>query len=131
MAGQRERGNTSIKFKPHEKKKFKSTNSSFAQKEVTYEDTPLFFPPGYEKIFLLIYFVSLPYITGLLFLFLYVAKSQYKVFLSLNQEASFIMTWAIGYEILAALTLMYIIKMAISFSAKSRSGSKKKFRRPT
>lgn len=118
-----------IRIIPAEKKKFKSSNS-FAQQEVKYEDTPLFFPPGLEKLFLLIYFISLPYIAGLLFLYVYVAKSDYKVFLSLSQESSFIMTWAIGYEILAALTLMYIVKMAISFSAKNRQGSKKNFKRP-
>ena len=119
----------SIKIIPQKKKKFKSANN-FGSQEIKYEDTPLFFPPGLEKIFLVIYFISLPYIVGLMFLFLYVAKSDYEVFLSLSQESSFLFTWAVGYEILAGLTLLYIIKMAISFSAKSARGAKKDFKRP-
>jgi len=109
------------------KKKFDS--DSFSQQEVTFDDTPLFFPDGFEKIFLLIYFVSLPYITGLLFLFFYVAEGKQELFLSLNEESSFLMTWAIGYEILAGLILLYIIKSAISFSS-SLNKKNKKFQRP-
>lgn len=121
--------NDEIKIRPHEKKKFQSENN-FGKQEVKYEDTPLFFPPGLEKIFLLIYFVSLPYIAGLLFFFIYIAKSNYEAFLKLVQESSFIMVWAIGYEILAALVLLYIIKMAITFSIENKPGSKNNFKRP-
>jgi len=129
MAGLLNDHNDSINIKPHEKKKFHSENS-FGKQEVRYEDTPLFFPPGLEKLFLLIYFVSLPYIAGLLFLFVYVAKSKYETFLTLVQESSFLMTWAIGYEILAVLILLYIVKMAITFSIWNKSGAKKNFKRP-
>ncbi|MDM5271862.1 hypothetical protein PGH07_06705 [Sulfurovum sp. zt1-1] len=129
MAGLLNDNNESIKIEPHEKKKFKSENS-FGKQEVSYEDAPLFFPPGFEKIFLLIYFVSLPYITGLLFLFIYISESDYESFLLLVQESSFIMTWAIGYEILAVLILLYIVKMAIKFSIENKPGAKKNFKRP-
>ena len=121
--------NDSIKIRPHERKKFKSENS-FGKQEVKLEDTPLFFPAGFEKFFLLIYFVSLPYIAGLIFLFIYVAKSNYEAFLQIVQDSSFIMTWAIGYEILATLILLYIIKMAIKFSIENKPGAKKNFKRP-
>ncbi|MFT7879485.1 MAG: hypothetical protein ABXS91_03735 [Sulfurimonas sp.] len=129
MAGLLNDKNDNIKIRPHEKKTFKSENS-FGKQEVHYEDTPLFFPHGLEKIFLVIYVVSLPYITGLLFLFIYVAKSDYEAFLLLVQESSFIVTWAIGYEILAVLILLYIIKMAITFSTQNKPGTKKNFKRP-
>ena len=92
-------------------------------------DSPLFFPPGLEKIFLLIYFISLPYITGLMFLYFYVSDSKADTFLSLNDNGSFIMTWAIGYEILAVIALLLIIKSAISFSM-SVSSKNRKFQRP-
>ncbi|MDD2450351.1 hypothetical protein [Sulfurovum sp.] len=130
MAGLLNDQNDSINIKPHEKKKFQSKNNSFGKQEIKYEDTPLFFPPGFEKLFLLIYFVSLPYIAGLLFLFVYVATSKYETFLTLIQKSSFFMTWAIGYEILAALTLLYIVKMAITFSIRNKPGAKKNFKRP-
>jgi len=54
------------------KKKAKRTIShvSYTQQRVDLTKTPiLFFPEGKEMLFLGIYFVTLPYITGLLFLF--------------------------------------------------------------
>jgi len=112
-------------------KKYSKSEKKFTQKEITFDDTPLFFPEGFEKVFLLIYFVTLPYIAGLLFLFFYVAEGKQELFLSLNEESSFILTWAIGYEVLAGVTLLFIIKSAISFSIEnSRKGRKKEFRRP-
>jgi hypothetical protein len=129
MAGLLNDKDNSINIKPHEKNTFQSKNS-FGKQEIRYEDTPLFFPPGFEKLFLLIYFVSLPYITGLLFLFIYIAKSKYDLFLLLVQESPFIMTWAIGYEILAALILLYIVKMAVTFSIRNKPDAKKNFKRP-
>ena len=103
---------------------------SFAQKEVDLAETPLFFPEGYEKIFLAIYFVTLPYIAGLMFLFFYVAEGSPDLFLSLNEESSFMLTWVIGYEIIAALIMLWIIKMALGFANASRQPSAKQFRRP-
>ena len=96
-------------------KKFTTSPKKFTGKVVTFDDTPLFFPEGFEKIFLAIYFVVLPYIAGLLFLFFFVSNGNVEVFSSLNQESSFILTWAVGYETLAILALLYIAKSAISF----------------
>jgi len=89
---------------------------SFAKQEITLQDTPLFFPEGFENIFLAIYFVSLPYVLGLLFLFFYIADGKFDVFVSVNKESPFIMTWAMGYEILATLIILWIVKSAISFT---------------
>ncbi len=117
----------------HYKTKKKSNTSSikFIEQKVTFDDTPLFFPKGFEKIFLAIYFVLLPYITGLLFLFFYVSSGRTEVFSSLNQESSFILTWIVGYELLAVLILLYIAKSAISFGKQiTLRGGKKKFQRP-
>jgi len=112
-------------------KPIKNKTTKFAQQDVDLENTPLFFPDGFEKLFIAIYFVSLPYIAGLLFLFFYVADAKPELFLSLNEESSFILTWAIGYEILAAIVLLYIIKMATSFAKENAvKGASKNFRRP-
>ena len=122
--------NTHVTYAP-KKKPIRNESDKFSQQKITFDDTPLFFPPGMEKLFLLIYFVTLPYIAGLLFLFFYVGEGKTELFLSLNEESSFILTWAIGYEIIAALVLLYIVKMAISFSVEnSRKGAKKNFQRP-
>jgi len=110
----------------------RNQDSSFTQQDLDFEDSPLFFPAGLEKLFLLIYFILLPYITGLLFLFFYVAKAKYEAFTSMNQDSSFLFTWVIGYEILAVMMLIYIIKLAVSFSMEEKSKEKRReaFRRP-
>ena len=77
--------NQTVQIHRTQVKKFKSGNK-FTQKEVDLAETPLFFPEGFEKIFLAIYFVTLPYIAGLLFLFFYVAEGDIDLFLSLNEE---------------------------------------------
>ena len=104
--------------------------NKFSQKNVEFDDTPLFFPEGYENLFLLIYFVTLPYIAGFLFLFFYVSKASIDIFLSVYQQSSFILTWAIGYEIIAAIALLWIAKMAIGFGKQDLLSSQKAFRKP-
>jgi hypothetical protein len=122
--------NTHVTYAP-KAKPLKNESDKFSQKQITFEDSPLLFPEGFEKLFLLLYFILLPYIAGLMFLFFYVGDGKTELFLSLNENSSFILTWAIGYEILAGLTLLYIVKLAISFSVNnSKKGARKNFRRP-
>ncbi len=122
--------NSSVTYVPKEKR-IKNESDDFSKQEITYDSTPLIFPPGLEKLFLILYFISLPYIAGLMFLFFYVGEGKTELFLSLNEESSFILTWAIGYEILAAITLLFIIKAAISFSIQNaKKGATRNFRRP-
>ncbi len=103
----------------------------FSKQEVDLSQTPLFFPQGFEKIFLTFYFIVLPYIAGLFFLFFYVAKGRLELFVSLSDKYSFLLTWTIGYEIIASIIILAIIKMAINFANESRKpGIKKQFRRP-
>ena len=110
-------------------------NKKFSQQEVTFDDTPLFFPAGLEKLFLLIYFITLPYLAGLAFLFFYVGNGDTSLFSSLSNDSSYMLTWIIGYEFLAVLTLLWILKKAIVFTMESSSsttsrGATKDFRRP-
>ena len=112
---------------------FKSDNKSFSQQTIDLQNTPLFFPRGFEKIFLTIYIAILPYLVGLIFTFIYLAKSNYELFLALHKDTPFFLIWAIGYEIIASLLLLYIIKLAFSFTAgpSSKKGFKRDFKRPT
>jgi len=111
-------------------KPIRNKSNKFIEQEVDLAGTPLFFPEGFEKLFLGIYFISLPYLAGLLFQFFYISDSKIEVFLSLNEQSSFILTWAIGYEIIATIILLYIVKMAISFANNSRKPGIREFRRP-
>ena len=109
-------------------------NKKFSQQEVTFDDTPLFFPAGLEKLFLLIYFITLPYLAGLAFLFFYVGNGDTSLFGSLSSDSSYMLTWIIGYELLAVVALLWILKKAIVFTMESSSsssqGASRNFRRP-
>lgn len=114
-------------------KPIRNNANKFSQQEVDLTQAPLFFPKGFEKVFIAIYFVTLPYLAGSIFQFFYIADAQIELFLSLNEKSLFILTWAIGYEILASLMLLYIIKMSISFAKNNIQGNGRydqNFRRP-
>lgn len=66
-----------------------------------------FLPKDYEGIFLGLYILIIPYLAGLLFLFLFIAKASYEYFLEFNL-ASFFIIWAIGYEVCAVLAVVGI-----------------------
>ena len=100
----------------------------FTEQEVNLQKTPLFFPEGYENIFLTLYFIFLPYIVGILFLFLYASEGNVEFFLSVKELSSIIVTWSIGYEIIAAVIVLTVIKMAFSFNSSTKK--KQPFRRP-
>jgi hypothetical protein len=118
---------SNIKLENRSKEK---NRKSFIHQEISIESFPLL-PEGYEKVALFIYGSLLPYIAGLIFLFTYVSKWDYNIYLSLNSSHSYILTWCIGYEIIAGITLLIIIKNAISYSLRSmHSQTKKRFQRP-
>jgi hypothetical protein len=122
--------NQASKIHSSKEKTIKNKNKSFSQKEVDLAETPLFFPEGFEKVFLVIYIIALPYIMGLLFLFFVVSDSNVENFLAINEDSAFFLTWAIGYEILAALMMLWIIKMALGFAHENSKPGVKPFVRP-
>jgi len=89
---------------------------SFAQKEI---DVKAFIiaPEGYEAFMFVIYFLTVPYLVGLAFLYLFVAKASFSHFLNVK-ISSFFVIWAIGYEIIAVIALT-LIAYAFAKSFKS------------
>lgn len=75
----------------------------FFNKSLDYRDF-VFSPEGYEGIVFGLYLLLLPYLAGLLFLYLFVARANYEYFLVFNL-ASFAIIWAIGYEVCAVLII--------------------------
>ena len=113
--------------RPVKRKKIKRKNQSFAQQEVDLQKTPfLFFPPGKEMLFLGIYFVTIPYIVGLVFIFFYVANADASTFGSLSTDSNFFLVWALGYEIVAVFILLLIAKSAISFSIRNAQSTSRR-----
>ncbi len=84
----------------------KHKNNSFAQKEIDVK-AYIFAPEGYEAFMFIIYFLTVPYISGLGFLYLFVAKADFSHFLNFK-ISSFFVIWAIGYEVVAVILLTLI-----------------------
>jgi len=116
------------KMKHPAKEKPIQSSEKFTEQEIDLAKTPLFFPKGYENIFLTLYIIFLPYIVGILFLFLYASEGKIEMFMTVNKLSSVIVTWSIGYEIIAILIILYVIKMAISFNTSKKK--KEPFKRP-
>jgi hypothetical protein len=96
-------------FQKHNEKKRKA--NSFAQKEININDY-VFAPEGYETFMFIIYFITVPYLAGLSFLYLFIAKGDFSHFLNFK-ISSFFVIWAIGYEVVAAILLTLIINSFI------------------
>lgn len=90
---------------------------TFAHKEVDFKKY-LIVPEGYEFLVYSFYFICIPYVVGLTFLFFYVAQGAYDNF-SLMDLSSFLIIWAIGYEITAAIILVSIFISYIKFLKNS------------
>ena len=62
-------------------------------------------------------FALLPYIIGLIFIFLIIAQANIETYRNTDMN-SFFLAWTIGYELIAAILLLAILKSAISFRKK-------------
>ena len=91
----------------------RKVNKSFGSQKVEVNDF-VWAPVGYEGLFLFIYFISVPYLVGAIFLFLAVAGADVESFLKLNTSAFFIV-WAIGYEIVATISLIWIFVLFLKY----------------
>jgi hypothetical protein len=91
----------------------KKATQSFASQEVDIKKY-IISPEGYEVLMFFVYFLTIPYFAGALFLFLVVAKGTFSHFLVFKLSSYFII-WAIGYEVVAAVILFFILLNAIKF----------------
>ena len=72
----------------------------------------------YEGLFYTLYFILIPYIVGLIFLFFYVAEGAYSNF-NLLDLTSFLIIWGIGYEVTGILILCAIFLSYLKFLKRS------------
>lgn len=80
---------------------------NFFDKSFDYRDY-IFSPDGYEGIMLAFYCISIPYLVGIFFLFLFAAGASYDYFLQF-ELSSFFIIWAIGYEVSGGLIIAAIL----------------------
>lgn len=89
----------------------KSENDFFNQ-QMSLKDFS-FVPEGYESIVMAIYLAVIPYLMGLAFLLIFIARADFEHFLVFNMT-SYLVIWAIGYEVCAVLILFAIFLMWLS-----------------
>lgn len=108
-------------LRSNEKTRYKkpTKEKDFASRKVNFSKY-LIVPTGYEGIVYTLYFILIPYIAGITFLFFYVAKAAYSNFVLLDLS-SVLIVWAIGYEITGAIILFFIF---ISFIKHLKNNSR-------
>jgi hypothetical protein len=94
----------------------KKKKESFLKQEVDISSY-LFGSNELSLIVFIILFLSIPYTLGLFFVFVFISKFKFHVFMKLNYNFS--LFWAIGYEVLASILLLFIIKSALTFNSDS------------
>ena len=80
-------------------------------------------PEGWESVMFFLYFLAIPYIMGLLFLFLFIAHASVTNFFVLDLTTFFIV-WAIGYETIAVLILISIFISYLNYLQRSANKHK-------
>ena len=95
----------------------KVKKESFGSQKVDINDYILS-PEGWENVMFFIYFVSIPYLIGALFLFIFIAHGSVTNFFVLDISAFFVV-WAIGYEVIAALLLAAIFISYLNYIKES------------
>lgn len=96
-----------VKYSEKNSERRKAQEEDFLSQEFDYRNF-IFAPEGYEGLMMFLYILTLPYLMGLVFLFLFVARSSYEYFLEFNLTSYFVI-WAIGYEVIAVLLIGIII----------------------
>ena len=100
------------KYKELQEKKRNKTDN-FLKKKFEITDY-INLPEGVANIIFFISFLVIPYIVGITFIFIIIAKASIETFSSINIDG-YPVYWSIGYEVIASLLLFIIIKSAISF----------------
>ncbi len=110
--------NTAEMYQMERNKGKKEETPSFMSQDIDIFDY-LWAPQGMEKPAITIYIIFMPYIAGLVFMYLFIAHGNIDHFLVLD-FTMFFLVWAIGYEFLGSLILGGIIWAFIRYLYRSR-----------
>ncbi len=89
------------------KNRARKVPASFGAQKVELSDY-LSAPDGYESVVYPLYFVFVPYLTGAILLFFFVAGASFENF-KLIEFNNFLVVWLIGYEVVATMILIAIL----------------------
>ena len=87
--------------------------TTFASQEIKPSEL-VFVIEGLEAYFYTFYFIVVPYVVGVLFLFLAIAGGDFDNLVVMDLTAFFIV-WAIGYEIVATISLIWIFVLFLKY----------------
>jgi hypothetical protein len=111
-----EKKNKIRKNKIEDFKDTKEKPSNFLSQNIVISDY-IYLPENLQKFFLLTIFILIPYIIGILIMFIFVGSAKFKELTTLTFDL-YILTWTVGYETIAFILLLLIIKSALSFTKK-------------
>jgi hypothetical protein len=97
------------------RKKFIENSSNRPSK--AFLDQSVELPESINNILGLGIFALLPYMIGVMFIFLIIAQANIETYRNTDMN-SFLLAWTIGYELIAAILLLFILKSAIEFKKK-------------
>jgi hypothetical protein len=101
------------RYKELYQKKKSNQIDSFMKKEVDITEY-INLSKEMANTLLFISFLVVPYIVGIAFAFFIIARVDLDTFWSMNLK-EYMIYWAIGYEVIATVTLLMIFKSAINF----------------
>lgn len=87
-------------------------NTLNSQSGMFMKDVFSIFPKEYEKTFLVLYTILVPYVLGLLFFLFTIGEGIFYIL----SDIPYLVTWLVGYEVFSVLMLLYIMKKSIFFS---------------
>jgi len=93
----------------------KTKTPSFTSQSINLKDY-FYVPEGMEFIVYSLYLILIPYIFGIVFLFFAVADADFDNFMLLN-ISQVLIVWAIGYEIVATLSLTLIFVLFLKYDS--------------
>jgi hypothetical protein len=104
-----------------EEKQSRERRKSFLEnnngKSEAFLDQSVELPESVNNVLGLGIFALLPYIIGAIFIFLIIAQANIETYRKTDMN-SFFLAWTIGYELIAAILLLAILKSAITFKRK-------------
>jgi hypothetical protein len=104
------------KNKIKDEKNLKEEPLSFLSKNIIISDY-IYLPESLQKLFLLTIFVLLPYMLGIFVMFIFMGSEEFHDVTTLTFDL-YMLTWTVGYETIAFILLLLIIKSALTFNKK-------------
>ena len=103
-----------IKSRKKNIEKNEVTKKSFLSKNIVISDY-IYVPESLQKTFLLSMFILIPYLFGTVIIIILIGNGLFKEGITFSFDF-FMLSWTIGYETIAFILLILIIKSAFTFN---------------